>query len=80
MAALQRSNLTRPQGGWWAASKREGLTARVLTDEEMRAKYAEHGWINSNVGGGEKWWTVEYSQRYKSLTKSFIQAAMSGRE
>ncbi|KAF8075761.1 transcriptional repressor TCF25-domain-containing protein [Lyophyllum atratum] len=68
-AAAQRSHLTRPQAGWWSASQREGLSIRVLSGEEVEGK---------GGGGGEKWWTVEYSQRYKSMTKMFIQAVMSG--
>ncbi|KAF8065983.1 hypothetical protein FPV67DRAFT_1418097, partial [Lyophyllum atratum] len=64
-----RSNLTRPQPSWWSASQREGLSIRTLSEEEKLDK----------VGGeGDKWWTVEYSQRYKSMTKLFIQAVMSG--
>ncbi|RDB20291.1 Transcription factor 25 [Hypsizygus marmoreus] len=73
-ATLQRSNLTRPQPSWWSASQREGLSIRNLTEEELKAKEKRHGWGSLD----EKWWTVEYSQRYKSMTKSFIKAVMSG--
>jgi hypothetical protein len=51
---------------------------RGLTETEVREKEARSGW---NVGGGgveERWWTVEYSKRYKSVTKTFMQAVMAG--
>lgn len=75
-AALQRSNLTRPQPSWWSASQREGLSIRTLMAEELQLQRSQH----TRGAADEKWWTVEYSQRYKSATKSFIQAVMSGRE
>ncbi|KAG5645371.1 hypothetical protein DXG03_006324 [Asterophora parasitica] len=73
-AALQRSNLTRPQPSWWSASQREGLSIRLLTGDEVTERQTEHGWESFS----DKWWTIDYSQRYKSMTKSFIQAVMSG--
>ncbi|KAG6871957.1 hypothetical protein C0995_014534 [Termitomyces sp. Mi166 len=80
-AVTQKSNLTRPQPGWWSASQREGLSIRALDSAEVRELEARRKW---EVGdqregkGEERWWTVEYSQRYKSMTKLFIQAVMSG--
>ncbi|KAG6906643.1 hypothetical protein DXG01_012818 [Tephrocybe rancida] len=75
--ATQKSHLTRPQPTWWSASQREGLAIRALEQEEVNQKAARHGW--STLGtDGERWWTVDYSQRYKSMTKLFIQAVMSG--
>lgn len=78
-AATQRSNLTRPQSTWWSASQREGLSIRTLSTEEWELKQARHRWPRPD-DSHEKWWTVDYSQRYKSMTKSFIRAVMSGRE
>jgi len=63
----QRSNLTRPRPSWWSASQREGLSIRALDKREMREKKGA-----GVEGEGEKWCTVEYSQRYKSMTKLFI--------
>ncbi|KAG6828853.1 hypothetical protein H0H93_014696, partial [Arthromyces matolae] len=77
-AAKQKSNLTKPKPTWWSASQREGLSIRALTQEEIDATGRRRGWGSSAGNGGEKWWTVEYSQRYKSFTKLFIQAVMSG--
>ncbi|KAG6834275.1 hypothetical protein H0H93_010733, partial [Arthromyces matolae] len=77
-AAKQKSNLTRPKPTWWSASQREGLSIRALTQEEIDTTGRRRGWGSPAVNGGEKWWTVEYSQRYKSFTKLFIQAVMSG--
>lgn len=70
-----RSNLTKPKPTWWAARQREGLSVRAYTDEEVREKLDRHGW---NPAGEEKWWTVEYSKKYKSMTKAFISTVMSG--
>ena len=78
-AVTQRSNLTRPQSTWWSANQREGLSIRPLSTEEWELKQVRHGWPRSD-DSHEKWWTVDYSQRYKSMTKSFIRAVMSGRE
>ena len=70
-----KSNLTRPQGTWWPASHRQGLSNRSLTEEEVEDLHRRHG--QSGVAG-EKYWTVEYSKKYKGLTKTFIQLVMSG--
>lgn len=52
--------------------QREGLSARPLPDEESAKKTSE------GPAGPGKWWTVEYSKRYKGLTKTFMQAVMTG--
>lgn len=69
-----RSHLTRPQATWWAAKGREGLSLRALTDEEVDEKLDSHSWQPLQ----EKWWTVEYSKRYKSMTKAFMGTVYSG--
>ncbi|PPQ68566.1 hypothetical protein CVT24_005578 [Panaeolus cyanescens] len=69
-----RSHLTRPQATWWAAKGREGLSLRSLTDEEVEEKLDSHAWQPLQ----EKWWTVEYSKRYKSMTKAFMGTVYSG--
>ncbi|KAG6844434.1 hypothetical protein H0H87_006975 [Tephrocybe sp. NHM501043] len=73
----QKSHLTRPQPGWWSASQREGLAIRSLGENEVKDKAVRHGWGTESIDG-ERWWTIDYSQRYKSMTKLFIQAVMSG--
>ena len=75
---VQRSNLTRPRSDWWPAELREGLTLRPLTDDEAAAKASLAPW-DDNVNG-EKYWTVEYSKRYKGATLAFIQTVLSGGE
>ena len=77
VGGAQHSNLTRPQPQWWAAKQREGLSVRTLTMEEMEEKLER---LPLEVESGEKWWTVEYSKRYKSMTKAFIETVMSGGE
>jgi hypothetical protein len=69
-----RSNLTRPQPSWWAAKGREGLSLRPLLDDEVDAKLKRHAWKPIQ----EKWWTVEYSKKYKSMTKAFMEIVLSG--
>ena len=68
----QRSQLTRPQPSWGMIKQREGLSARPLTNEETTGK------MNRGPAGPGKWWTVEYSKRYKGVTKTFMQAVMTG--
>ncbi|KAG6811785.1 hypothetical protein H0H92_005855 [Tricholoma furcatifolium] len=81
---MNKSHLTRPQPTWWSANQREGLTIRALDAGEVEEKMDKHGWDTASEAGKdrdreqEKWYTVEYSQRYKSMTKLFIQAVMSG--
>ncbi|KAF6754099.1 transcriptional repressor TCF25-domain-containing protein [Ephemerocybe angulata] len=74
-APAVRSQLTRPQPTWWSAKGREGLSIRALSDEEVDAKLKSHGWEPMPQ---ERWWTVEYSKRYKSLTKVFMGTVLSG--
>jgi len=69
-----KSHLTRPQPTWWAASGREGLSLRQLPDEEAEEKCKRHSWEPMQ----EKWWTVEYSKKYKSMTKAFMDTVLSG--
>ncbi|KAL0579878.1 hypothetical protein V5O48_002125 [Marasmius crinis-equi] len=69
--ATERSNLTRPQPGWPPAKMREGVSLRMLDDEERARKKA------TSVAG-ERWWTVEYGKKYKSVTKIFLRTVLSG--
>ncbi|KAG2153469.1 transcriptional repressor TCF25-domain-containing protein [Suillus bovinus] len=70
----QRSQLTRPHPSWSMIKQREGLSSRPLTDEEVQQKIPDR----NSPAAGDKWWTVEYSKRYKGVTKTFMQAVMSG--
>ncbi|KAJ8080196.1 hypothetical protein PM082_017026 [Marasmius tenuissimus] len=69
--ATERSNLTRPQPGWAPAKMREGLSLRILDDEELARK-------KTVSVPGERWWTVEYGKKYKSITKVFLRTVFSG--
>ncbi|ESK89923.1 transcription factor 25 (basic helix-loop-helix) [Moniliophthora roreri MCA 2997] len=69
--ATERSNLTRPQPGWPPARIREGLSLRPLNEEELARKGAF-------AVKGERWWTVEYGKKYKSVTKAFLRTVFSG--
>ncbi|KAJ7201070.1 transcriptional repressor TCF25-domain-containing protein [Mycena pura] len=71
----QRSYLTRPPATWFRAAPREGLSLRALTDDEIDVKAARHSWDRSQ---DEKWWTVEYSKKYKSVTLAFMTVVYSG--
>lgn len=73
---VQRSNLTRPRSDWWPAKLREGLTLRPLTDSEVAASASLAPWDHN----GEKYWTVEYSKKYKGATHEFMQTVLSGGE
>jgi len=73
---VQRSNLTRPRSDWWPAKLREGLTLRPLTDSEAAAKASLAPWDHNE----ERYWTVEYSKRYKGATFEFMQTVLSGGE
>ena len=75
-AVTAKSHLTRPQPTWWPASYRQGLSVRPLTDEELAERQQRHGWSANEPD--EKVWTVEYSRRYRGVTKTFIQMVMSG--
>lgn len=70
----QRSNLTHPQPNWWPAKLREGLTLRPLTDDEAAEKASLAPWSNSE----EKYWTAEYSKKYRGATFSFMGTVLSG--
>ncbi|KAJ4486281.1 transcriptional repressor TCF25-domain-containing protein [Lentinula aciculospora] len=72
----QRSVLTKPQATWAPAHMREGLSARQLTQEEVAEKFSRNRWDYSVPS--EKWWTVEYSKKYKSITMLFLQTVLSG--
>jgi hypothetical protein len=61
-----RSQLTRPRPTWWPAKLREGLTTRPLSLEEKPSTT------------GEKWWTVEYSKKYRGITRAFVGIVMAG--
>jgi hypothetical protein len=74
-APAVRSQLTQPKPTWWSAKGREGLSIRALNEGELDAKLRRHGWQPMPQ---EKWWTVEYSKRYKSLTKVFMGTVYSG--
>lgn len=54
--------------------QREGLSSRPLTSNEVQQKVADR----NSPAAGDKWWTVEYSKRYKGVTKTFMQAVMTG--
>lgn len=71
----QKSHLTRPQPSWWAAKQREGLSIRQYDQDDVEHKLERLGWAQAVE---EKWWTVEYTKRYKSVTLSFIQAVNAG--
>ncbi|KAI9448396.1 DUF654-domain-containing protein [Lactarius indigo] len=70
----QRSNLTRPRSNWWPAKLREGLTLRLLTADEVAAKTT----LAHRNNNEERYWTAEYSKRYKGATLAFMQTVLSG--
>ncbi len=70
----QRSNLTRPRSNWWPAKLREGLTLRPLIADEVAEKTTLAPWNNNE----ERYWTAEYSKRYKGATLAFMQTVLSG--
>ncbi|KAG1838707.1 transcriptional repressor TCF25-domain-containing protein [Suillus subluteus] len=70
----QRSQLTRPHPSWGMIKQREGLSSRPLTGEEVQQKITDQ----NSPAAADKWWTVEYSKRYKGVTKTFMQAVSSG--
>ncbi|KAL4259391.1 TCF25 family protein [Pleurotus pulmonarius] len=75
VSAIARSVLTRPQSTWWPAKLREGLSIRALTDAEWDARVERHRWEG---GPRERWWKVEYSKKYTSVTLAFMQTVLSG--
>lgn len=70
-----RSHLTKPKSTWWAAKQREGLSIRAYTNQEVAEKAKRCGWEGAL---DEKWWTVDCSRKYKSMTKAFIRTVLSG--
>ncbi|KAF8990102.1 transcriptional repressor TCF25-domain-containing protein [Cyathus striatus] len=74
-----KSNLTKPKPGWWNARGREGLSLRLLTHEEVEARKARRAWTVGDGGDeSDRWWTVEYSKKYKAFTKRFMATVLSG--
>lgn len=71
---IQRSHLTRPQPSWLSAKQREGLSIQAYDEDEMGKKMGRQNWATVE----EKWWTVEYSKRYKGVTMEFMKTVMSG--
>lgn len=59
---------------------REGLSCRVLSPEEVAEKQIRAGNSNATCEGGigERWYTVEYSKKYRSVTKMFLDGVLSG--
>ena len=74
-SAAKRSNLTRPGPNWWPPQLREGLSVRLLTDEEVEESLKRH---QRQPVPGEKVWTVEYSKKYRAVTFDFMRTVMSG--
>ena len=73
-----KSHLPKPQATWWSASQREGLSIRMLKGEECAQKDDRcHTTLTTK---GDRWWTVEYSKRYRNVTKAFWEAVLSGGE
>ncbi|KIY63859.1 DUF654-domain-containing protein, partial [Cylindrobasidium torrendii FP15055 ss-10] len=70
-----RSNLAHPKPTWAPAGMREGLTVRPLTQDETNDKCARR---SVELLRGERWWTLEYSKRYKGMTKIFIGTVQAG--
>ncbi|KAF9034429.1 hypothetical protein BDZ89DRAFT_1130647 [Hymenopellis radicata] len=75
VTAASRSNLTRPQPTWAPARMRDGLSVRSLTDLEVSQKRDR---LSVDLLRGEKWWTVEYSKKYKGLTQMFLNTVQGG--
>ncbi len=75
VTAASRSNLTRPQPTWAPARMRDGLSVRPLTDLEVSEKRDR---LSVELLRGEKWWTVEYSKKYKGLTQMFLNTVQGG--
>ena len=71
-----RSHLARPQASWWPGQGREGLSLRAYSKAEVSEKFERHHM--AGVSTNEKWWTVEYSRKYKTMTRQFMSAVMAG--
>lgn len=67
-----RAQLTRPDRSWSLTKPREGLSLRPLTEAETAGK------TRRGPAYSGKWWTVEYTRRYKGATRDFIRAVRSG--
>jgi hypothetical protein len=68
--------LARPKPEWWPARAREGLSLRALAPEEVAALVQRRGWARAE--DGDRWWTVEYSRKYRAVTRAFMQTVASG--
>lgn len=69
-----RSHLTRPQATWWPAQGRDGLSLHAYNESEVSEKLTRQKWSPMQ----EKWWTVEYSRKYKWMTREFMGVVMAG--
>ena len=67
-----RTQLTKPRATWWPGRMREGLSMSELSVEESEGK---SGWSED---GEERWWSVEYSKRYKGITRTFMSLVRIG--
>ena len=56
---------------------REGLSCRMLSPDELIEKQIRAG-SDEDLQDVERWYTVEYSKKYRSVTKAFLDAVMSG--
>ena len=56
---------------------REGLTISTLNNEESDNQMSRHSWTPIDQ---ERWWRIEYSKKYKSVTASFMKAVAAGGE
>lgn len=70
-----KSNLTKPADSWGTAVYREGLSIRQLTPEEVEEKERID---KLELPPTDKLWTVQYSKRYRSVTRAFVNAVMTG--
>jgi len=69
-----RSHLTRPQATWWPAQGRDGLLLHAYNESEVSEKLTRQKWLPMQ----EKWWTVEYSRKYKLTTREFMEVVVAG--
>jgi hypothetical protein len=68
VSASARVVLARPKPEWWPA--------RARGPEEVAALVQRRGWARAE--DGDRWWTVEYSRKYKAVTRAFMQTVASG--
>ncbi|KZS90931.1 DUF654-domain-containing protein [Sistotremastrum niveocremeum HHB9708] len=64
-----RSQLTKFKPAWAPPQMRDGLSLHELDEEVPNV---------AELDGSERWWSIEPSKKYKSLTKFFIQTVQSG--